>query len=569
MAIYGGVPIPMLPEWNDDLPPPPEWEAFATAITALQAMNEDSSSSIPGVVGDGVTDDTVALQAYLTAHTGEDIFIPEGTYLISKNASGGLQIPSNTTLYLHPKAVFKAAVMAWGDHGLFSIYDKTNVKIFGGELDGQKSLNAAGRVYGVYVRDSSHVICKYMYVHSFPAEDSAGGNGGDAFLVRGASGGSTNVTIENNRIDDCVRQGISVSKTSGIRILNNRITNITGTNPGGGIDVEPDGGLAANFIKDGLIAGNTIDTAYKGIILDGGSDGVISEITVRDNTIRAAKFSHIRFTAGGQDDSWGISIVDNKFISTNNEVTNNPGMVYMENAGTGTVLQRNTFVGFGDTASAFVPAALVVEASRMLEISSNYFLNCPKEAILVSAVGGNSNPLVMNNRTLACGTPSTGSVFKFTLDGGSISSARIKNNTLIETRTPAAASGFDFDGLNAATVGGFVVEDNNISSTITTLYANVPAGTGIVRIKRVGSAALNFDLTAVEFQDLTITVTGVLVAGNNAVALSVPNASIADGVSYMAWVSADNTATVRATRTALATPNPASGTFVAVVTTTN
>jgi hypothetical protein len=77
-----------------------------------------------------------------------------------------------------------------------------------------------------------------------------------------------------------------------------------------------------------------------------------------------------------------------------------------------------------------------------------------------------------------------------------------------------------------------------------------------------GTAALNFDLTALVTQDLTITVTGAAVS--DVVILGVDNASVTATVQYTAWVSAANTVTVRA-RTAAIGENPASGTFRATV----
>jgi hypothetical protein len=78
----------------------------------------------------------------------------------------------------------------------------------------------------------------------------------------------------------------------------------------------------------------------------------------------------------------------------------------------------------------------------------------------------------------------------------------------------------------------------------------------------IASAALDFNLTAVATQDLTITVTGAVLG--NPVALGVPNASLTADTLFWAWVSATDTVTVRATRIA-GTPNPASGTFTVVV----
>lgn len=58
---------------------------------------------LPGVRGDGVTNDTDALQAVLNA--GGQINIPAGTYLV-----GSLTIPANTTLKFAPQAVLKIAI---------------------------------------------------------------------------------------------------------------------------------------------------------------------------------------------------------------------------------------------------------------------------------------------------------------------------------------------------------------------------------------------------------------------------------------------------------------------------
>jgi hypothetical protein len=86
-------------------------------------------------------------------------------------------------------------------------------------------------------------------------------------------------------------------------------------------------------------------------------------------------------------------------------------------------------------------------------------------------------------------------------------------------------------------------------------------GQQIVKILRA-TATLNFDLTAVVSQDLTITVTGA--ADGDQVALGVPNGSLTADTAWFAWVSAANTVTVRAFRLA-GTPNPASGTFEVTV----
>jgi hypothetical protein len=136
-----------------------------------------------------------------------------------------------------------------------------------------------------------------------------------------------------------------------------------------------------------------------------------------------------------------------------------------------------------------------------------------------------------------------------------------------------AAGGSDnlrFHALSAAgqvQFNNFADSQQNMAITdagVVNARAGMIVSSGSATILKVltATAALNFDLTAVVVQDLTITVTGA--ADGDCVVLGVPNASITATVQYTGWVSAANTVTVRA-RTAAVGENPASGTFRATV----
>lgn len=102
------------------------------------------------------------------------------------------------------------------------------------------------------------------------------------------------------------------------------------------------------------------------------------------------------------------------------------------------------------------------------------------------------------------------------------------------------------------------------STFATNLYATnliINGGATVTKILSA-TATLNFDLTAITVEDLTITVTGA--ADGDVVTLGVPNGSVTTSVQYSAWVSAADTVTVRA-RTSATGENPASGTFRATV----
>lgn len=65
----------------------------ARVVTGLLGQSLDVRAF--GAVGDGVTDDTAAIQAALTAGAGNAVFLPAGTYLITDT----LSIPANTKLF--------------------------------------------------------------------------------------------------------------------------------------------------------------------------------------------------------------------------------------------------------------------------------------------------------------------------------------------------------------------------------------------------------------------------------------------------------------------------------------
>lgn len=78
------------------------------------------------------------------------------------------------------------------------------------------------------------------------------------------------------------------------------------------------------------------------------------------------------------------------------------------------------------------------------------------------------------------------------------------------------------------------------------------------------TATLDFDLTAVNYEDLTITVTGA--ADGDAVIVGAPNGAVVADVTFFGWVSGANTVTVRCSRVGGgAAANPASGTYRASV----
>src|SRR5690242_15169161 len=75
-----------------------------------------------GATGDGVTDDTAAIQAALDA--GHAVVFPDGkTYLISST----LTPQSDSVLAFHGNATLKAKVQGWADRGMIEVDGVSNV----------------------------------------------------------------------------------------------------------------------------------------------------------------------------------------------------------------------------------------------------------------------------------------------------------------------------------------------------------------------------------------------------------------------------------------------------------
>lgn len=107
-------------------------------------------------------------------------------------------------------------------------------------------------------------------------------------------------------------------------------------------------------------------------------------------------------------------------------------------------------------------------------------------------------------------------------------------------------------------------EDGNINYVSNNLQFTETSTVYTLAKTLTATATLNFDLTAVNSQDLTITVTGA--ATGDVVAIALDAASVPADITYFGWVSATNTVTVRCSRVGGGgAVDPASGTFRASV----
>jgi parallel beta-helix repeat protein len=138
--------------------------------------------------GDGVTDDTAAINAAVNAvaGTGKAVFIPAGTYMINAqaNSGSGIRLGSNMTLLMDPAATLQAKYTATMNYEVIYVGGVHDVNIYGGIIKGNNGNNS--------------IVT--------PTEEE---DGNAIEIVT-----STNVVVENVNTSNCFCDGVYIAKTA-------------------------------------------------------------------------------------------------------------------------------------------------------------------------------------------------------------------------------------------------------------------------------------------------------------------------------------------------------------------
>lgn len=248
-----------------------------------------------GAKGDGVTDDTAAIQAAFDGLTdGGTIFFPNGTYIIQhsdvKEGQDHNTIEVNgksgITVIFESGAKVKHNLASVNRYTLF-VFDRCDrLEIRGGVIEADRNEHPDVTTgYGskaLYIKNSKNV-----YVHDMEVWNVFG----DAIAVGGTTKQSEDAVIENCKIHDCYRNGITVGGVKNCIVRNCRIYNISGGAPEAGIDIEAEYGYSnEHIVIEGChihdcaqntiaFSSNSTDIIVKNCYLDGTTQGV----TTSDN----------------------------------------------------------------------------------------------------------------------------------------------------------------------------------------------------------------------------------------------------------------------------------------------
>jgi hypothetical protein len=211
-----------------------------------------------GAVGDGVTDDTAAIQAAVNAAAGKTLYFPEGTYLVS----GLLGYPCVTLPVIGIRIVgagkYNAIVKTISQAAMFVGIDAEKIEfenlgfecVATARVEWQKAMVMRG------VRKCNITNCRFFKI----------GDGAIAF-GRTGFGGSDNygegtrqpeqASVQQCEFEDCYSNGIMGSKFTGIKewlFCDNQLIN-----PGGvGISIESEGAPVGERALRTIVTGNII-----------------------------------------------------------------------------------------------------------------------------------------------------------------------------------------------------------------------------------------------------------------------------------------------------------------------
>ncbi len=189
-----------------------------------------------GAKGDGYTDDTAAIQKAVNAAYsagGGTVYVPDGTYMISPTVQ--VVMKSNTKLSLSDSATLKAKTSSGGFTTVILIHNVSNVSVTGGKIMGDRTGTATGSENkGITIIGANYVTISGVAVSGFRGDGIYVGAGWN-----GAQNYAGNVLIQDFTIDNCSRNGITVISARNLTIRNGQISNIDGSTPESGIDMEP------------------------------------------------------------------------------------------------------------------------------------------------------------------------------------------------------------------------------------------------------------------------------------------------------------------------------------------
>lgn len=228
------------------------WAAGCLLTVATPSIARAGGTSVRshGARGDGTTDDTDAFQQAIDAagqRGGGIVTVSPGRYLLDPLRS--VQLRSGVTLQMDAGATLLAKPNAADRSVLLFVQGVSDVTITGGHLLGERDrhLGTTGEWgHGIQLRGAQRVTLRDIHVSNF---------WGDGLSVAGIkttrespeTAASTDVLLERIVSVGNRRQGLTIGRSSRVRVVDCEFAGTGGTAPEAGIDIEPDNGPATDI----------------------------------------------------------------------------------------------------------------------------------------------------------------------------------------------------------------------------------------------------------------------------------------------------------------------------------
>ena len=486
----------------------------ASARTVQAKLRDVVSVKDFGAVGDGVTDDTVAIQAAISSGA-KSIYFPAGTYIVTE-----LTLASNRRLYGDGYA---NSVLSWAQTNIASptrnmfvaTGDVSNLEFcdlgFRGNLLVQTTADGTGQnLMGFKFRNGSvqNATWRNCKIYEFGDQSKSGGVG----ILVGPNTGSGKA-IENILITGCVFQDIAnvpgvyvgavntyVSSAESIKIVGNVFRNTTNYADQNCVFILGDASIS---IIDVAVSNNEFD-------LQQSIDAAI-EINYSKNV--SVENNQIYISGAANADGILLRSKVTDFVVSGNTIQNagtgcltHAGIILLQHS-TGEVQQRGTvceniIFGFGNTSGKGIligsGSRSVVVSGNIIEgvstgapttyglqvygaqdviVSGNVIRNCAIGLEFSTGDGGVARATVENNRFDACGQTSNWVINTNVVDvtGTYIT---VRNNFL--TNAIAGTSGFYAPAFAAAT-GNYVYNNDTALTEVNASYVSKVTWRSILR----------------------------------------------------------------------------------------
>lgn len=332
---------------------------YALTFTGASSGTYDGSSAVTinipegvscvnvkdhGAKGDGVTDDTAAIQSALDSSNTKGIpyvCFPSGTYKVSATSTDN-NFYTALNLYSGQHLIFDQTTLqltanSYDFYAIINIHNISNV-----ELSGNLTIIGDRESHTGTTGESGHGIrivnSKNIYVHDINVQHTwgdgvcVGGNGTMDEISR-------NVTIERVQTYKCSRNGLSIIEAQDVIVRDCDFSYTDRTNPQYGIDIEPNLGTATNILIEnvrmlnngvgsftlyvkkakmpGTIALRNIETDSKTNIYTSSDSGATFDVSVigwkhtQKSTVTSSNTPSLRFSGTGNLKVDQLTVVNN------------------------------------------------------------------------------------------------------------------------------------------------------------------------------------------------------------------------------------------------------------------